>query len=195
MLKRTVVLVAILNFLYFWVEFGVAHLIGSVSLFSDSIDFLEDTAVNLLVLIAFGWSRRRRSLVGMSLAGVLLLPGVSALWAAWHKVGDPVPPDALLLSITGGGALAVNAFCAWTLARFRKQSASLVRAAFLSARNDAMGNILIIAAGLVTAVTASMWPDLVVGLGIFLMNLDSASEVFKAARKERIAGEHSDHTS
>jgi Co/Zn/Cd efflux system component len=33
--------------------------------------------------------------------------------------------------------------------------------------------------------TASRWPDLVVGLGILLMNLDAAREVFEAARAER----------
>jgi Co/Zn/Cd efflux system component len=54
-LRRTVLLVAALNFAYFWVEMGVALAIGSVSLFADSVDFLEDTAVNLLIFIALGW--------------------------------------------------------------------------------------------------------------------------------------------
>ena len=44
-LRRTVALVVLLNLAYFGVEFTVARLIGSVSLFADSIDFLEDTAV------------------------------------------------------------------------------------------------------------------------------------------------------
>jgi len=64
-------------------------------------------------------------------------------------------------------------------------SGSLTRAAFLSARNDALANIAIIAAGLVTAATVSPWPDLIVGLGIFLMNLDAAREVYTTARRER----------
>ncbi len=50
-LARTVAIVAILNLAWFGVEFGVANRIGSVSLFSDSIDFLEDASVNLLILI------------------------------------------------------------------------------------------------------------------------------------------------
>ena len=184
-LRRAVTLVALLNLGYFGVEFGVARSIGSVSLFADSIDFLEDTAVNLLILVALGWSARRRSLVGMALAAILLVPGVSTLWTAWQKLTVPVPPDATLLSTTALGALCINLFCAYLLARFRKHSGSLTRAAFLSARNDAVANIAIIGAGLVTAATMSPWPDLVVGLGIFLMNLDAAREVFSAAREER----------
>jgi Co/Zn/Cd efflux system component len=67
----------------------------------------------------------------------------------------------------------------------RGQGGSLTRAAFLSARNDVFANIVIIAAGLVTAFAwLSAWPDLIVGLGIFLINLGAAHEVFAAAREE-----------
>ena len=38
-LRRTVLLVALLNFGYFFVEVTVALSIGSVSLFADSVDF------------------------------------------------------------------------------------------------------------------------------------------------------------
>ena len=184
-LRQAVRLVALLNLGYFGVEFAVALTIGSVSLFADSIDFLEDTAVNGLILIALGWSAHRRSLVGMALAAILLAPGLATLWTAWEKLAVPVPPAPVPLSLAGCGALVVNLFCASLLMRFRAHSGSLTRAAFLSARNDALANIAIIAAGLVTAATVSPWPDLIVGLGIFLMNLDAAREVYTTARHER----------
>ena len=174
-----------LNLGYFGVEFGVALAIGSVSLFADSIDFLEDAAVNGLILIALNWNPHRRSLVGMALAAILLAPGLATLWTAWEKIVAPLPPAPIPLTLAGSGALAVNLFCAGLLARFRTHSGSLTRAAFLSARNDALANIGIIGAGLVTIVSLSAWPDLLVGLGIFLMNLDAAREVYMAARRER----------
>jgi len=183
-LRRAIRLVALLNLAYFGVEFAVARFIGSVSLFADSIDFLEDTSVNFLILAALGWNPNRRALVGMALACILLIPGISTLWTAYQKFIHPLPPDAMLLSVTGFGALCVNLFCAYTLARFRGHSGSLTRAAFLSARNDALANIAIIVAGLITAAILSSWPDLVVGLGIFLLNLDAARQVFSAARDE-----------
>ncbi len=71
-----------------------------------------------------------------------------------------------------------------SLVKFRAHSGSLTRAAFLSARNDALANIAIIAAGFVTAYTLSGWPDLIVGLGIATMNADAAWEVWNAAREE-----------
>ena len=186
-MRRTVRLAAILNISYFGVEFAVALAIGSVSLFADSIDFLEDTALNVLILLALGWSARSRARMGMVLAGVLLVPGVATLWTAWRKFLVPAPPSPLALSLAGAGALAVNLSCAIMLARYRQHSGSLTRAAFLSARNDVLANLAIIAAGLVTAFTRSGWPDLVVGLGIALMNADAAREIYREAREEHRA--------
>jgi len=183
-LRSAVRLVALLNLAYFGVEFLVALRIGSVSLLADSVDFLEDAAVNLLIFAALGWSATRRARVGMLLAGVLLIPAGAFLWTLWHKFNAPVPPDAIPLTATGLGALAINLFCAFTLARFRHHSGSLTKAAFLSARNDAVANIAIIAAGVATLFWRSIWPDIVVGLGIALMNLDAARAVWTAARTE-----------
>ncbi len=185
-LRRTVAVVGLLNLSYFGVEFAVALAIGSVSLFADSIDFLEDAAINFLIFAALGWSMAKRAKVGMALAGILLVPGLATLWAAWEKFNIPVAPDALPLTLAGSGALAVNLTCAFLLVRFRSTAGSLTRAAFLSARNDALANVAIIAAGLATAfVWHSAWPDLIVGLAIAALNADAAHDVWTAAREER----------
>jgi Co/Zn/Cd efflux system component len=184
--------VALLNLAYFGVEFTVALIIGSVSLFADSIDFLEDALINLLIFAALGWRASMRARVGMVLAGILLIPGLATLWTAWDKLMKPIAPEPWALSLTGAGALAVNLTCAFLLTGFRSHSGSLTRAAFLSARNDAVANIAIIAAGLITATLwPSAWPDIIVGLGIAALNFDAAREVWEAARKERKAAEHS----
>lgn len=184
-LRRVVRFVAVLNLAYFGIEFAVARVIGSVSLFADSIDFLEDASVNLLILVALGWTARKRARVGMALAGILLVPSLATLWTAWEKFNMPEAPDPALLSLTGFGALAVNLSCALMLTRYRRHSGSLTRAAFLSARNDAVANVAIIATGLVTAfLWRSAWPDLIVGLGIAALNADAAREVWEAARAE-----------
>ncbi len=180
--------VAGLNLLYFGVEFTVALRIGSVSLFADSVDFLEDASVNLLISVALGWTATRRARMGVVLSLVLLAPAAATLWTAWSKMASPSVPAPFPLSLTASGALAVNLFCAVLLARFRHHAGSLTRAAFLSARNDAAANVAIIAAGSVTAfLWRSAWPDLVVGIGIAVLNADAAREVWRAARRERRA--------
>lgn len=174
-----------LNLAYFFIEFGVASRIGSVSLFADSVDFLEDAMINFLIFAALGLGARMRGRVGAVLACLILVPGLATLWTAWAKFRQPFPPDHLWLSLTGTGALLVNSFCALLLVRHRHSGGSLAKAAFLSARNDVLANLAIVAAGGITALTDSPWPDLAVGLGIALLNFDAAREVWEAARRER----------
>lgn len=188
-LRRAVAWVAALNLLYFGVEFTVAVAIGSVSLFADSVDFLEDTSLNVLVLLGLAWRPEQRARLGFALAGLLLVPGIATAWTAWQKFAAPVPPAPIPLSLAGLGALVVNVTCAFMLARFRQAAGSLTRAAYLSARNDAIANIAIIGAGAVTAALHSVWPDLIVGLGIFSLNLGAAYEVYRAARAEQGLGQ------
>jgi Co/Zn/Cd efflux system component len=187
-LRAVVLVVALLNLAYFGVEFAVALNIRSVSLFADSVDFLEDTSVNLLIFFALAWSARTRARVGMAMALILLISALAFVWSLWGKFSNPVPPEPFALSLTGLGALLINSACALLLARFRTHSGSLTRAAFLSARNDAVANIAIIVAGLITAYAwTSVWPDVLVGLGIAAMNLDAAREVWEAAHEEHRA--------
>jgi len=187
-LRSAVRLVALLNLGYFGIEFAVALAIGSVSLFADSIDLLEDASVNLLILLGLGWGVRRRAQLGRMLAVILLIPGAATLITAWSKVNQPVAPEPLALTLAGLGALVVNLSCALLLARHRHAGGSLTKAAFLSARNDAFANIAIIAAGAVTAwLWPSAWPDIIVGIAIALLNADAAREVWEAAREERQA--------
>jgi Co/Zn/Cd efflux system component len=109
------------------------------------------------------------------------------LWTAFEKFRHPNVPAPLSLGIVGLGALCVNLFCAFQLAKFRHHSGSLTKAAFLSARNDAVANVAIIGAGFVTLAFVSPWPDLAVGLGIMVMNADAAVKVFKAAKDEHVS--------
>ena len=186
-LRRVVLVVAGLNFAWFWVEAAVALAIGSVALFADSVDFLEDTAINVLIAIALGWGARHRAIAGKAMAGILLVPAAAAVWQAVAKWGDPAPPEVRWLILTAGAAAVINGFCAWLLARFRKGGGSLSRAAYLSARNDVLVNVAIIAMAVVTAVTQSGWPDLVLGLVIVAIGIHAAAEVWEVASEEHLA--------
>ena len=186
-LRRAVLIVAALNLAYFFVEFTVALAIGSVSLLADSVDFLEDTAINVLIFIALGWSLHRQAVAGKVMAGFIVLPALAAGWQAVAKIGNPVPPDPQSLVLTAGGAVVVNLACSLVLARFRRHNSSMARAAFLSARNDVLVNLAIIAVGVVTVWTASGWPDLVLGTLIVILNVTAAKEVWETSEEERLA--------
>lgn len=191
--RQAVTLVALLNLAYFGIEFTIALQERSVALQADSIDFLEDAAINALILLALRWGPQRQAQVGRLLAVTLLLPTLFTFFLIWEKHATWQSPDAHWLGATGTGALLVNLYCAFRLVRFRTSTGSLSRAAFLSARNDALANIAIISAGLVTLAWASPWPDLLVGMGILVMNAGAAHEVWQAASRELDAVPHPQH--
>jgi len=59
----------------------------------------------------------------------------------------------------------------------------------LSARNDVFANIGIVLAGLITVLVPSVLPDVIVGIGIMLINADAAHDVWRAARQEHRAAQ------
>ncbi|MDX2340747.1 cation transporter [Micrococcus sp. M4NT] len=185
---RTIVLtVALLNLAYMVVEIAVALSIRSVALVADSVDFFEDFAVNLLIFVALGWSLARRARVGKVIAGIIVLPAIAAIIMAVVKIGDPEPPAAGALLWTAVGAILVNLVCVGLLARYRSDGGSLTTAAFLAARNDLIAGVVLIALAGATALTASGWADIIVGLLLVVLNGSAAQEVWEAATEEELA--------
>ena len=96
-LRRTVLIVALLNFTYFGTEFAVALRIGSVSLFADSVDFLEDAFVNLLIFFALAWTAARciqasskasvRAIARPSKTRSIALPTRAPTRSSWSRKG------------------------------------------------------------------------------------------------------------
>ncbi|MEY2664051.1 MAG: hypothetical protein RIR35_859 [Actinomycetota bacterium] len=183
-LRKTVLWVAFLNLIYFAVELHFGRIYNSVALIGDSVDFLEDASANILIALAIGWSLKRRQQTSYALAFLLLVPGVAFLWNAIHQLLSPQTPSGEGMSLVGFGALVVNVFCAFLIARHRKEQGGLVMAAYYSARNDAIANLLIIGTGVLTLFYPSYWPDLIVGLAIFAMNADAAKEIIDASKNE-----------
>jgi Co/Zn/Cd efflux system component len=115
----------------------------------------------------------------------MLIPVLATIWAVWNQLIIQEPPNPFGLSLIGFGALIVNCFCALLLSKFKNQEGSLSLAAFLSARNDAFANILVILAGIFTIIYPSIWPDILVGIVIAIINADAAFVVFRKAREEQ----------
>ena len=69
--NSSILIIAILNFIYFFVEFFTALNITSISLFADSIDFLEDAFINFLILLGLYLSVKNRIIMGYILIGII----------------------------------------------------------------------------------------------------------------------------
>jgi len=182
-MRKVLRLVAILNLAYFFVEFAFAIRLGSVSLLADSIDFLEDASINLLVFIGLSWTLASRKVLARILAIFLMIPVILMIPSILSEINDSNPPSGLGISFVAAGALVINFSCSLMLVKYRKGEQNLVWAAYLSARNDAIANICVIAVGILTI----FWPisafDIAAGIGIGLLNSTSAIKVWRSAER------------
>jgi len=184
-MRKVLRLVAILNLAYFFIEFTFAIQLESVSLLADSIDFLEDASINILVFIGLSWTLSSRKVLARILALFLMIPVILMIPSIVREIKDSNPPSGIGITFVAAGALIINFSCSLMLVRYRKNEQNLVWAAYLSARNDAIANICVIAVGVLTI----FWPisafDIAAGIGIGLLNSTSAIKVWRSAGRYR----------
>jgi len=181
--RRALWAVIAINASMFAVELGAGALSGSMALAADSLDFLADSLTYGLSLWVIGrpmaWRSRAAVFKGLSLAAM----GVGVFAATvWESFVLGVP-EAFVMSGVGFLALAANVASVLILFRWRDGDAN-VRSVWLCSRNDAIGNVAVVAAGGAVWLTASGWPDIVVAAAMAGLFLKSAVAILRQALEE-----------
>ncbi len=182
-IRQKLILVIQINLFYFFFESFYAHKINSVVLFADSIDFLEDISINLLIYISINIKKSKIFILPFVLSFLMIIPAMLSLQTIWQQLLFNQNPDAFILTYVSIGALIANFICAIILSAYRKKDSNLIFVAFLSAKNDVIANISMIMAGLLTIFHPSIWPDIIVGIIICTINVSSVTKILKFAKK------------
>jgi Co/Zn/Cd efflux system component len=103
-------------------------------------------------------------------------------------------PRAEIMGGIGLMALAVNVMSVLLLMRYKDGDAN-VRSVWLCSRNDAIGNVIVMAAALGVWGSASAWPDLAVAALMAGLFLTSAVQILRQAWAEFRAGSAHAHPS
>ncbi|MBT9244307.1 cation transporter [Gemmobacter fulvus] len=184
--RRALVAVIVLNAAMFAVEMTAGALSGSRALQADALDFCADAVTYGLSLAVIGMPLARRARVaqlkGLSLAAMGLWVFGATLWQALA----PGLPRAEVMGAVGLLALAANLASVLILMRWRDGDAN-VRSVWLCSRNDAVGNIAVMGAAGLVALTGSGWPDLIVAALMAGLFLSSAVQILRRAAHERTA--------
>lgn len=167
----------------FVVELVMGLLVGSVALLADSLDMLGDTLVYGFSLFAIGRALHWRARSALLKGGIMAVFGLGVLGQAIYKLYVPTTPEAGLMGLTALVALAANGVCLYLLTRHRADDINM-RSTWLCSRNDIVANTGVILAAGVTALTSSIWPDLLISLVITGVFLRSAFTVLTEAWRE-----------
>ena len=181
--RRALWVVVALNLGYGVVEGVGGFLAGSQALKADALDFLGDGFITLLGLVAIGWSAQWRSRTALLQGAFLGVLGLAVLGNTVYRMLVPQVPDAGAMGILAFVALLVNLAAAAVLIPYRAGDAN-VRAVWLFSRNDAIGNLAVLAAAGLVAVLGNPWPDLAVGALVALLFLHSSWQIIVDARAD-----------
>lgn len=171
------------NGIMFLAEIIAGAAAGSASLQADALDFLGDTANYAISLGVAGLGLAWRARAALVKGWAMTLLGFWVIGAAiWHAMAGTLPA-ASTMSIVGIVALIANVAVALVLYRFREGDSNM-RSVWICSRNDAIGNVAVMAAALGVFGTGTAWPDLVVAAILALLGISGGIQIVQQARLE-----------
>lgn len=171
----------------FVVEMIAGSAADSRALQADALDFFGDAAnyaISLAVAnMALLWRSRAAVVKGLTL---IALGGWVLAMAIMAALGG-ASPEPETMGIVGGLALAANMGVALMLYRFRSGDANM-RSVWICSRNDAIGNIAVMAAALGVFGTGTAWPDLLVAALLASLGVSGGWQIVRHALQELRGG-------
>lgn len=187
--KRALWIVVLLNVGYGIIEIGGSILSGSQALQADALDFIGDGLISFLGLIAVGWGLAARAKAALLQGLFLALLGLGVIGSTLYRVFVEHEPQTLLMGSFAFVAFIVNVLAAVVLIPHRKGDANM-RAVWLFSRNDAIGNLAVVAAAALVWWLNSPWPDLIVAFAVAGLFLQSAWSIVRDARQDLSQARH-----
>lgn len=171
------------NLTMFVVEIGAGLAAQSASLLADSLDFLGDAGNYGISLFVLGMALHWRACASLVKAASMAAFGV---WVAFTTINHAMAgtvPEAPVMGVVGALALAANFGVALLLYRWRDGDSNM-RSVWICTRNDAIGNLAVLAAALGVFGSGSGWPDYLVAAIMSGLALVGAFQVTRAAIAE-----------
>src|SRR5262249_9797794 len=149
--------------------------------------FLADTTTYGISLAVIGASLRVRSSAALVKGFSLLAMGVWVLGSTLYHVFITGLPRAEVMGAVGLLALAANAASVLLLMRYKDGDAN-VRSVWLCSRNDAIGNVIVMAAAGAVWLSDTRWPDLIVAAIMASLFLSSSWQIVTQSLREARSG-------
>ncbi len=181
--RRALWIALAINAGMFGVEIAAGVSAQSASLKADALDFLGDAANYAISLGVAGLALRWRARAALAKGGSLILLGAWVLGSTVWMAAKGTLPTAETMGIVGGLALAANLICAIILWRHRHGEANR-RSVWICSRNDAIGNIAVVAAAFGVFGTGTGWPDIVVAAILAGLGISGGWQIIRQAHAE-----------
>ncbi|WP_422060374.1 cation transporter [Sphingopyxis sp.] len=181
--RRVLWIALVINAAMFGVEIVAGVAADSRALQADALDFLGDAANYAISLGVAGMALAWRARAALLKAATMLAFGLWVFaWAVWGFIVGAAP-HAETMGLIGALALVSNVAVALMLYRYRTGDANM-RSVWICSRNDAIGNLAVLAAAVGVFGTGQGWPDLLVAAIMAGLAIWGSLDVFRHARSE-----------
>ncbi|MCC6478737.1 MAG: cation transporter [Sphingomonadaceae bacterium] len=167
----------------FAVEMAAGAAADSRALQADALDFLGDAANYAISLMVAGMVLAWRARAALAKGVTLLILGGWVMVTAIFAAINGASPEPQTMGVIGGLAFAANVGVALMLYRFRTGDANM-RSVWICSRNDAIGNVAVIAAAFGVFGTGTAWPDLIVAGILAALGISGGIQIVRQALGE-----------
>jgi Co/Zn/Cd efflux system component len=133
--------------------------IGNAQLFKDGVDWVYDVALYGIAALVFGRDARAERLAALAIGAVMAVAGLHTLYDLWDKIVRPRPIEFWTLGFSAGSAIAVALIVVALLWRFRREANPVIKATWLSSRNDTISTTGFALVGLLARLSPVRWPE------------------------------------
>ena len=181
--RRALWIALAINLGMFAVEMIAGSAADSRALQADALDFLGDAANYAISLLVAGMALVWRARAALAKGLTLIALGGWVLATAVMAALSGASPEPATMGAVGALALSANVGVALMLYRFRTGDANM-RSVWICSRNDAVGNVAVMAAALGVLGSGTAWPDLFVAVLLAALGIGGGWQIVRHALTE-----------
>jgi divalent metal cation (Fe/Co/Zn/Cd) transporter len=136
-----------------------ALVVGNAQLFKDGVDWVYDVALYGIAALVFGRDGRAERLAALAIGAVMAVAGLHTLYDLAAKIITPRPIEIWALGFSAGSAVVIAVLIVGVLWRFRGEDNPVIKATWLSSRNDVISTTGFALVGLFARIAPVRWPE------------------------------------
>lgn len=180
--KKTLIIVLLINAVFFVLEMTSGWISNSMGLVADSLDMLADASVYGLSLYAVGKAiSRKKSIAKLSGYFQIILALLGFIEVLRRYLGFEEIPDYQTMIIVASFAFVANVICLYLLQKHKSTDVHM-KASMIFTSNDIIINLGVIAAGVLVDILSSNKPDLIIGSIVFIIVVRGAYRILQLSK-------------
>lgn len=157
--------------------------IGNNQLFKDGVDWVYDVALYGIAALVFGRDERAERVAALGIGAVMAVAGLHTLYDLFDKIVRPRPIEAFVLGFSAASAILIAYLIILVLFRFRHEPNPVIKATWLSSRNDAISTTGFALVGLLARLLPVRWPEYLFDLVVAAICFQATWAIWRATQR------------